>query len=125
MSDFYLGKQSRERLIGVHPDIPIVLSVAITITTIDFTVIEGVRTVERQRTLVASGASQTMDSRHITGDAVDIAPWVDGTVRWDWPLFYILEEAMKKAIARTRIPLEWGGDWTSFKDGPHWQRPRT
>jgi peptidoglycan L-alanyl-D-glutamate endopeptidase CwlK len=62
-----------------------------------------------------------MRSRHLTGHAVDIAPWVDGTVSWAWPLYYKLAPAVKQASKECDVPVEWGGDWRSFKDGPHWQ----
>lgn len=118
---YYLGKRSRARLKGVHPDLVRVVKRAIDITPVDFTVIEGVRSRERQRQLVRSGASRTMRSRHLTGHAVDIAPWVGGTVRWDWPLFYPIAKAMKQAAKELNVPITWGGDWRRFKDGPHFQ----
>ena len=118
------GKRSRQRLEGVHSDLVIVMSTAIYVTDIDFAVLEGVRTVERQEKLVASGASKTMNSRHLTGHAVDVAPYVDGEIRWDWPLYDKLSVIIKAAADDCGIQLEWGGDWRSFKDGPHWQLPK-
>jgi peptidoglycan L-alanyl-D-glutamate endopeptidase CwlK len=120
---FVLGKRSMQRLEGVNPDLVRVIKRAIQITPVDFTVVEGVRTLERQKQLVAAGASKTMRSRHLTGHAVDIAPMVDGEVRWDWPLFHVLAPAVKKAAGECGVQIEWGGDWTTFKDGPHWQLP--
>ena len=64
-----------------------------------------------------------MKSRHITGHAIDIAPVVGGVIRWDWPLYYKLADTMKQASKDVGVPVEWGGDWKSFKDGPHWQLP--
>lgn len=96
---------------------------AIQITPIDFTVLEGLRSVDRQRQLRNSGASKTMNSRHLTGHAIDIAPLLNGRVSWDWPLYYPLAEAVKLAAKEKGIPIEWGGDWRTFKDGPHWQLP--
>ena len=119
---FVLGAKSLARLEGVHPDLVRVVKRAIEITPIDFSVTEGLRTVERQRALVAAGASQTMKSRHITGHAVDLAALVLGEVRWDWPLYAKLAGAMKAAAKELAIPLEWGGDW-KMKDGPHFQLP--
>lgn len=121
---YQLGKRSIKNLKGVHPDLVEVVKKAIEITDVDFTVIEGLRTLERQKALKASGASLTLNSRHITGHAVDLAPWIDGTVSWAWPPFYKIEKAMKKAAKGLGIPVEWGGDWKRFKDGPHWQLPR-
>lgn len=120
---FKLGSKSLARLEGVHPDLVRVIHRAIEITPVDFSVVEGLRTKERQAELVAAGASKTMNSRHLTGHAVDIAPYVGGTIRWDWPLFYQLAPAVKKAAAELGVKVEWGGDWATFKDGPHWQLP--
>lgn len=120
---FKLGKRSQERLVGVHPDLVKVVERAITLTTVDFTVLEGLRTPERQAQLVKAGASQTMNSRHLTGHAVDLGAWVGGQVRWDWPLYHKIAKAMKMAASDLEIAIEWGGDWQSFPDGPHWQLP--
>ena len=83
---YRLSQRSRDRMKGVHPDLVAVVERAIQITGIDFTITEGLRTPSRQKELVKAGASRTQNSRHLTGHAVDIAAWVDGTVRWDWPL---------------------------------------
>jgi peptidoglycan L-alanyl-D-glutamate endopeptidase CwlK len=123
MSKFVLGKRSLKNLEGVHPDLVSVVKLAIKLTPIDFTVIEGVRSKERQAALFKSGASMTMNSRHITGHAVDIAPWVDGKVSWDWDHYYPLAAAVFQAASETNIPVEWGGHWRSFPDAAHWQLP--
>lgn len=120
---FVLGAKSKERLKGVHPDLVRVVERAIQLTEVDFTVLEGLRTVARQQQLVKSGASKTMRSRHITGHAVDLAAAIDGEIRWDWPLYHKIAKAVKQAAAELKVPIEWGGDWRSFKDGPHWQLP--
>lgn len=120
---YKLGKVSLSRLQGVHPDLVKVVHRAIELTEIDFTVTEGLRDVERQKKLLAAGASKTMRSRHLTGHAVDLAALVDGRIRWDWPLYDKLAKAMKSAAAELGIPIEWGGDWKSFRDGPHFQLP--
>lgn len=120
---YNLSLKSLAKLQGVHPDLVRVVQRAIQITPIDFAVVEGLRTVERQKQLVAAGASKTMKSRHITGHAVDIAPWVNGSIRWDWPLFHKLAPAVKQAAIDVNVPITWGGDWRTFKDGPHWELP--
>jgi len=120
---YTLSKKSRDRLVGVHPDLVKVVNRAIEITTCDFAILEGVRSLARQEQLVKAGASQTMKSRHLTGHAVDLGAYVAGSVRWDWPLYHKLAVAVKQAAAELQIPIEWGGDWTTFKDGPHWQLP--
>lgn len=116
-----LSERSKKNLQGVHPHMQALVEHALKVCTIDFAVIEGLRTIERQKQLVASGASRTLNSRHITGHAVDLAPWVAGTLRWDWPLFQPIADAMKLAAAELRIPIVWGGDWRTFKDGPHFE----
>lgn len=118
---FILGKRSRENLMGVHSDLVVIVAFAIQRTTVDFTVTEGLRSLDRQRELLAAGASTTLNSLHLTGHAVDLAALVGGRVSWDWPLYNHLAEAMKSSAETLGIELEWGGDWESFKDGPHFQ----
>lgn len=118
---YVLGERSKSRLEGVHPDLVKVVERAIEITEVDFAVIEGLRTLSRQKELLAKGATTTLNSRHLSGHAVDIAAWVDGTIRWDWPLYHRLAKAMKDAAAELEVDIKWGGDWNSFPDGPHFQ----
>ena len=115
---YRLGQRSLQNLSGVHPDLVSVVKRAIELTEQDFLVLEGVRHWERQKQLVAQGKSQTMNSRHLTGHAVDLAPY---PLSWDWEYFYPIADAMKQAAEELEVDLEWGGDWESFKDGPHWQ----
>jgi peptidoglycan LD-endopeptidase CwlK len=122
---FVLGAKSLKNLNGVHPDLVRVIKRAIQLTPVDFSVIEGLRTLARQKELVAAGASKTMNSRHLTGHAVDIAPYVAGKIRWDWPLFHQIAPAVKQAAMELGIPIVWGGDWRTFKDGPHFELERT
>lgn len=117
---FSLSTKSKSRLIGVHPRLTDIVRLAITITPIDFAVLEGVRSIERQKELVKAGASQTMRSRHLTGHAVDLGAIVDGQVRWDWPLYDKIAVAVKEAARQLGVPIEWGGDW-KMRDGPHFQ----
>ena len=118
---YKLGLRSKQRLKGVHPDLVKVVKRAIEISDVDFTVLEGLRSVDRQRKLVDKGASTTMNSRHLTGHAVDLGAWVGGTVRWDWPLYHKIAAAMKQAAKELDVEIVWGGDWTKFPDGPHFQ----
>jgi peptidoglycan L-alanyl-D-glutamate endopeptidase CwlK len=120
---FVLGVGSQARLKGVHPDLVRVVQCAIQISEIDFAVVEGLRTQARQRELVATGASQSVRSRHLTGHAVDLAPYEGRQVHWDWPRFRKLAPAVFQAAKDCNVPIEWGGNWTSFADGPHWQLP--
>ena len=119
---YKLGTRSLQNLSGVHPDLVAVVKRAITITEQDFTVIEGVRNINRQRELVKKGASTTMNSRHLTGHAVDMVPW---PVDWnDLERFEVVSVAMKTAAEELDIPIVWGGDWKSFYDAPHFELDR-
>lgn len=126
-----LSKTSLSKLSGVHPDLVRVVSrCAIDWSDAEtgFVVTCGTRTLDEQRVLVAKGASKTMRSRHIPapngyGHAVDVAATIGGKIRWDWPLYDRIARAMKAAAKKEKVLIEWGGDWSSFKDGPHFQLP--
>jgi len=118
---YALGPRSLERLVGVHPDLVRVVKRAIGESPLDFTVLEGLRTIERQKVLFAKGATKTMNSRHLTGHAVDLAPVINGTVSWDWPLYDRLALTVLAAAKDEGVPITWGGSWVTFKDGPHWE----
>lgn len=121
---FRLSQRSRDRLKGVHPDLVAVVEAAIRLTSVDFMITEGLRTPARQAELVRAGASRTPNSRHLTGHAVDVAAWIDGGVRWDWPLYPRIAEAFKAAAAASGVALIWGGDWPRLRDGPHFELDR-
>ena len=118
-----LGPRSLSRLQDVHPDLVRVVKRAAAMSDLDFTVLEGRRTLERQKVLMKNGATKTLNSRHLTGHAVDLAPMVGDGVSWDWPLYHRLAKVIKAAAAAEGVPLTWGGDWRTFKDGPHWELP--
>lgn len=121
---FKFGPRSKRRMTGVHPDLVKVMNRAIETSETDFTVLEGVRTLATQRKYVATGKSKTMNSRHLTGHAIDIAPLDEnGDITWEWPLYHKLAEFVKQAAEDVGVTVEWGGDWKSFPDGPHWQLP--
>lgn len=119
-----MNERSMKNLEGVHPDLRKIILEAYAQSPVKFIVTEGIRTRQRQAVLVAQGASKTMNSRHLTGHAVDIAPIVDGEVRWDWPLFHTIAPVVKEAAKKLGLKVEWGGDWKKFRDGPHFQLPR-
>lgn len=110
MGAWTFGKRSLANLAGVHPDLARLAREALRESPVDFVVIEGLRTVARQRELVASGASQTMASRHLGGFAIDCAAWV-GEVRWDMGLYYQIAGAFQWASKATGVPVRWGGCW--------------
>ena len=121
-----INTASTARLRGVHPDlIRVVRRCAADWKDPEtgFIITCGVRTLEEQKVLKAKGASKTLRSRHLTGHAVDLAATVQGQARWDWPLYDKIAKAMKTAAKAEKVPLEWGGDWVSFRDGPHFQLP--
>jgi peptidoglycan L-alanyl-D-glutamate endopeptidase CwlK len=121
---YTLSTRSLDRLNGVHPDLVRVVKLAIQLSEIDFVVLEGVRTKERQALLKTIGASQTMNSRHITGHAVDLGALLNKEVRWDWPLYHKIAKAMKQAANDLNVPIVWGGSWVKFRDGPHYELDR-
>lgn len=121
---FRFSQRSLDRMKGVHPDLIRVVNRALQISEIDFAITEGLRTRERQKVLFDQGASRTMNSRHITGHAVDVAAVIGGEIRWDWPLYGKIAKAFKQAAAEEGVPLIWGGDWKSLRDGPHFELDR-
>lgn len=122
---FSFGTRSKERLQSVHPDLVKVLEEAIKESPLDFSITEGLRTKERQKALFDAGKSQTMNSRHLTGKAVDIAVIKDGEVTWDFKYYQLVADHIKKVAKELKIDIVWGGDWQSFKDGPHFELHRS
>jgi len=116
-----LNVRSEKNLVGVDPRLVQVVHLAAKNSELDFIVTEGLRTKERQAALLKAGASRTMNSKHLTGRAVDLAAVVDGEVRWDWPLYHKLAKTMKDAANALGVQIVWGGDWRTFKDGPHFE----
>ncbi len=121
---FSLGAASRANLLGVHPDLVRVVRRYLEIGPVDIRVTEGLRTLARQRQLVAAGASRTLNSRHLTGHAVDVCAWVAGRPDYSWPITRRIADGMKQAAKLEGVAVQWGGDWRTFKDGPHWELDR-
>lgn len=115
------GKKSKERLAGVKKPLQDLFNAAIISSPHDFSITCGLRTVEEQRVLVATGKSRTMKSKHLTGDAVDIAVFVDGKITWDLKYYRAVALHVEKVAKRTGIGILWGGRWASFVDGPHFE----
>lgn len=120
---FVLGPRSLQNLQGVHPDLVKVVKRALEVSPVDFTVIDGLRTETEEALNIAKGASQTKHSRHLTGHAVDIAAFVHGKVVISWEFQPKIADAMKHASRDLGIPITWGGDWRSFRDGVHFELP--
>lgn len=152
MSQFKLGEKSLKELNGVHPDLIAVVKRAIELSVQDFSIHDGIRTLAEQQQLVQSGASQTLDSRHITGHAVDLVPYINGKLRWEWEPIYKIADAVRMAAKELGTPIRWGGAWDvtltdtdespedlvhdytarrkkvgkkAFIDGPHFELPKS
>ncbi len=152
MSEYKLGAKSLKELKGVHPDLDAVVKRAIEYTVQDFSVHDGIRSIEDQRKLVERGASQTMKSRHITGHAVDLVPYINGKLRWEWDPIYKIADAVRTAAEELGTLIRWGGAWDrlltetddrpedmvadyaarrrsagkkAFLDGPHFELPKS
>ena len=108
---FKLSQRSINNLKGTKSQLQDVVSRAIQLTEVDFVVIEGLRSITRQQELVRQGASQTMNSKHITGDAVDLAAW-NGTIRWEMPFYFKIAEAVKRSAIENNVAIRWGGAWS-------------
>ena len=109
---FKLSTRSMSRLEGINPDIITVVAEAIKLTKVDFGVTCGMRTVEEQEKLVASGASQTMKSKHLEGRAVDLVAYVGSSVTWQLNMYDDLADAMAAAAGKLNVPLKWGAAWS-------------
>jgi len=108
---FALSERSKQRLEGVDKNLVDVVKLAIEYTKIDFGVTQGLRTPEEQKKLVESGASQTMNSKHITGKAVDLAAYIDGRLSWEHNLYDDIADAMKQAAIERNVAIRWGAAW--------------
>lgn len=123
MSNFKFSQRSENNLKGVNSDLVKIVRRALQLSPVDFGITEGLRTVERQQQLVAAGKSQTMNSRHISGHAVDVFAYPTSAGSWEWKYYEQIATAFKQAAKELDIPVEWGGDWKTLKDGPHFQLP--
>lgn len=122
--DRKLDARSWRRLQGVNPKLRKVLwdFAEHPDTSVKFIVIEGIRSPERQRELVQAGASRTMNSKHLTGRAVDLAVILGGELRWDWPLYRKLADNLVGfAKSHCGVHIVAGANWPKFRDGPHFE----
>lgn len=108
---FTLSERSLSKLVGVKPQLITIVKKAIQYSTVDFAVTEGVRTLARQKQLVAQGKSQTLDSKHLSGDAVDLVAYIGGDIAWELNLYDNIADAMKRAAQETNTSLRWGAAW--------------
>lgn len=115
------SEKSNSKLEGVDERLIRVATLALQLSPVDFGITEGVRTLERQKELVKAGASRTLKSKHLEGKAIDVVAYVGGKVAWDWPLYEKIAKAFKQAADELDVKITWGGNWATFKDGPHFQ----
>jgi peptidoglycan L-alanyl-D-glutamate endopeptidase CwlK len=108
---FKLSQRSLDKLAGVDPKLVAVVKRAIQLSTVDFGVTEGLRTLETQKKYVAAGKSQTMKSKHLDGDAVDLVAYIDGEVCWELNVYDNIADAMAKAGRELGLPIRWGAAW--------------
>lgn len=111
MASFTFGPSSLAKLEGIHPDLHKLCMAAIDFSYMDFGIIEGLRTKDRQAHLVKDGKSQTMNSRHITGHAIDFMPYYQGKYLDAWPYFYPVADAFAAVSKTLNIPIVWGSSW--------------
>ncbi len=125
-----LNTRSKNNLKGVHPVLIKIVEKASEIFTSKynqesyFVIIEGVRTLERQKELYYANKSQTLDSYHLTGHAVDVAIFLNKNITWDFKDYQKFADIMKQAATDLGYEITWGGDWKKFRDGPHFQIDR-
>ena len=108
---FSLSQRSESRLEGVNPALVEVVQKAITITKIDFGVTCGLRTMEEQQALVDSGASQTMKSKHLEGNAVDVVAYIGPRITWELNVYDDIADAFKAAAQDVGLGIRWGAAW--------------
>jgi len=118
---YTLSQKSLDKLKGVDDKLIRVVKRAIEFTTADFTVLEGLRSKERQQELYDAGKSQTLNSKHLVGCAVDLGVLKDGKISWDKEDYIKLAVVVKQAANELNVNIRWGGDFKSFFDGPHFE----
>ena len=119
---YKFSQRSKDRLVGVESGLVEVLSAALEHSKVDFGIGEGVRSIERQRMLVDAGKSHTLNSRHLTGDAVDILCFIDGKLTWEPKHYVTAAEAIREASTFLDIPIRWGGAWSVLGESPSAQQ---
>jgi peptidoglycan L-alanyl-D-glutamate endopeptidase CwlK len=108
---YIFGDRSNASMIGLHPDMVMLAQMALQLSDVDFTVIEGFRSPDRQAELVLAGASQTKMSKHLIGHAIDVAAYVNGIICWEWPHYPKIASAFQAASRELGIPVIWGACW--------------
>lgn len=110
---FRLSQRSLGHLQGVDERLVEVVKTAIQLTKVDFGVVQGLRTMEEHRKLVASGASQTMASKHLEGRAVDLMAYVGSRASWELNLYDDIADAVKESAKKVGVGICWGAAWVT------------
>lgn len=118
---FNFGERSLKNLENVHPDLVKVMKESIKDSPLDFAIIEGVRSKERQVQLYNEGKSKTLLGRHIEGMAIDLMVYVNGKGTWEFKYYTTVAEHIEKKAKELGIDITWGGRWRSIVDGPHYE----
>ena len=111
MSKFKLSKRSLSKLEGVNPQMVAIVKRAIELTSVDFGVTEGMRSLATQKKYFAAEKSQTMNSRHLNGEAVDVVAYVGSAICWELNLYDDIADAFKAAAIELGVPILWGAAW--------------
>jgi len=122
---YNFGLTSKAKLSSVHKDLQKVFYAAITNSPYDFSITEGLRSYARQKELVAAGKSKTLNSRHLTGHAVDFCILIEGNASWELSKYKEVAEHIKATAKELNIPVVCGVDWKGFVDGPHVELDRS
>ena len=118
---YKFSKRSLDNLKGVDKRFVKVMEEVLSISPYDFGITEGLRTIEKQKEYVRTGKSQTMNSYHLKGKAVDIVVYKDGKVSWKLDYYKEIADLVKKIAEHDGLKITWGGDWKTLVDGPHFQ----
>lgn len=121
---FSLSSKSQIKLALVHKDLQTLVNSAIKESAVEFIITEGLRTLARQEELLKARATTTMNSRHLTGHAVDVAAIINGVADWHPNLYNHIADAFLSESAKLDIPIVWGGTWLTFKDLCHFELNR-
>jgi peptidoglycan L-alanyl-D-glutamate endopeptidase CwlK len=121
---FRFSQRSLDRLSDVHPDLVKVAKRAIELSPYDFGITEGLRTLDRQKELLADGRSTTLNSRHLMQDdgnshALDFAVYVNGDITWEVGYYRKVVQAFMTAAIEEQVQINSGALWRTFVDGPH------
>ena len=118
---FNFSKASLDKMNGVDSKLVNLMKEAIKDSPYDFGITEGIRTLERQKELFAQGKTKTLKSYHLVGKAVDVKVYVNGEITWDFKYYKEVADCVKEVARKLGYVITWGGDWKTFKDGPHFQ----